>query len=141
MIILYIAVFAVYLILFILARRKGVSMWAYLYEIGNRRRVFEREGIKERLLVLKPESRGGYEKEKESLRRYYTGKIKLFLLMILLGNTLAFLLYISNGMEGVLVDEKYIYRNGYGQGAGRPICVLKSYRKMEVRVVRILCWW
>lgn len=117
MIILYIAVFAVYLMLFILARRKGVSMWAYLYEIGNRRRVFEREGIKERLLVLKPESRGGYEKEKESLRRYYTGKIKLFLIMILLGNTLAFLLYISNGMEGVLVDEKYIYRNDYGQGS------------------------
>lgn len=117
MLILYITVFAVYLLLFGLAHRKGKSMWAYLYEMGSRRRLFGRRGIKEKLQILEPgsESKGG--KEKEQLCQYYTGKIKLLLQMVFVGNMLALLLCVSSEMESALVDGKYIYRNTYGEGS------------------------
>lgn len=116
MIILYIGVLAVYVLLFVLARQKGVKIETYLYEMGDKKRVFDRKGIKESIQILNPDSGGRAGKEKEYLRQYYIGKIKLLLQMIFAGNILAILLFVSSSMEGSLVDGRYIYQNTYGEG-------------------------
>lgn len=117
MVVLYIAVFAAYLLLLIMSVKRGMSMWEYLYEIGNRKGIFKGEGIRDSMALLKPGSDAGRNKASEEMRRYYTGKIRLFLQMILVGNTLAFVISVSSGMGGSLVNERYITRNDYGEGS------------------------
>ncbi len=116
MMILYGMVFGLFLCLFCLAGRRGMGISAYLYEWGRRKGMFGREGIRDNIRLLQPDSGGRAEREGAYLRRFYIGKIKLLLQMVFVGNLFAACLYISSEAESVLEDGRYISRNAYGMG-------------------------
>lgn len=117
MMVLYGAVFFVFLFLFYLARRKGMRMSAYLYELGRKKGMLGQKSIRENIRILQPDSGGGADREEDYLRQFYVGKIKLLLLMLFIGNIFATGLFINSRIDGVLEDGKYIRRNAYGMGS------------------------
>ncbi len=116
MITLYVTVFIVYFVLFVISHRRKIGISEYLYELGNKRRFFSQETIKENLRILKPDSRKA-ERESIHLKKYHVAKLKLLMQMLFIGNGLALLLYVSEQMSGMLTDGRYIDRNTYGMGS------------------------
>lgn len=117
MIILYILIFIVFIVLFCLARRRGIGIPEYLYEAGRKKGMFGQKGIQENISLLQPDSGGRAEREREYARQFYIGKIKLLLLMLLAGNIFAVCLFLGSNTGDVLQEGKYINRNTYGQGS------------------------
>lgn len=114
MIVLYVMGLAVYFLLFIWLRRKGVSISEYLYTYGNKKKFFRPETVRESLQILEP---GNWKTENMQIQKYYVGKIKRLLQMILIGDVLALLLCVSAQMDRMLTDGRYIERNPYGMGS------------------------
>lgn len=117
MAVLYGIVLVLYLWLFFLARKKKTSLAGVIYDFCMRRKIFRPKSAGEKLPVLHPEIRGKKEKEKNCLRQFYIGKIRLLLLLIFTGDVLAISLFAGGRMESGMVDGKYMKRNGYGMGS------------------------
>ncbi len=117
MIIIYGMVFLFYIVLLCLARKRGMEISKYFYEMGRRKGMFGQRGIRENISLLQPDSGGRAEREGEYVKQFYIGKIKLFLQMLLLGNLLAVCLWLAGSMVDIVEEGKYIRRNAYGQGS------------------------
>ncbi len=114
--VIYVAAVVMFLILYCLARRKGMGISAYLYEQGRKKGMFGHQHIQEYICLLRPDSGGRAEKEGEWLRQFYIGKIRLFAGMLFAGTLFSACLYLVSETDGVLEDGKYLKRNAYGMG-------------------------
>jgi len=116
----YGSVWLVFLLLLVLARRRGMGMAEYLYAIGRKKGWSGSKGVREDIRILQPDSGGKSEKEEEYVREFYIGKIRLLLQMLFAGSLFAALLLFAGRMDGILEEGEegnFIKRNGYGLGS------------------------
>ena len=116
MIVAYGAVIVMFLVLYCMARRKGMGLSAYLYEAGRKKGMFSHKKIQENICLLWPDSGGRAEREGEWLRQFYVRKIRLAAGMLFAGTLFSVSLYLRDEVGGTLKDGKYLKRNAYGMG-------------------------
>lgn len=116
MMILYAAVIILYILLLFLSRRQRVPPAEYLYGLMKNKKQFPSKTVTEQLHVLHPETGGKKEREEIFIKQYYMKKIRLLLLLVLIGDVFALCLSASGRMDGILEDGKYVNRNTYGGG-------------------------
>lgn len=116
----YGSVWLVFLLLFVLAKRRGMGMAEYLYAIGAKKGWRGSKGVREDLRILRPDSGGRAEKEEAYVREFYVGKLRLLLQMLFAGSLLAAFLLFAGRTDGALEEGEegnFVKRNGYGLGS------------------------
>ena len=83
--------------------------------------ILQAPQVKRDLRVLNPEARTEVLQAK-----YYVQKIRWFIMLVLIGDFLALLIYISSFGGGSIYQEQYIDRNSYGEGQKKILAQVET---------------
>ncbi len=121
---IYGSIFCIYILFAIFQRKqKGrdpfLKISIYLYSIFEKyksnsfvQRVIQRDKVKKSITSLCP-----FGDKEDEIKGHFIEKIKRIVLLIFIGNSLAFVVYIKDLKKGFLIDGELIERKEYGKGA------------------------